>query len=254
MRVTVLGCGTSAGVPRIGNDWGACDPGEPKNRRRRCSILVQQGAATLLVDTSPDLREQMIDARVDKLDAVLWTHDHADQCHGIDDLRLFWLRSGGKPVDGWTNQRTLDVLLQRFGYCFVQPQGSMYPPIIKPHLLTGAMKLAGIDVVPMEQDHGFGVISLGLRFGPIAYSNDVVELSEAAFAALEGIEVWIVDAMRYKPHPTHTHVERTLGWIERLKPKRAVLTNMHIDLDYQTLKRELPAGVEPAYDGMVIEV
>jgi phosphoribosyl 1,2-cyclic phosphate phosphodiesterase len=254
MRVTILGCGTSGGVPRVGGDWGACDPKEPRNRRRRCSILVEQGATTVLIDTSPDLRDQMLDAEVKKLDAVIWTHDHADQCHGIDDLRAFWLHSQGKPVDGWTNQRTLDVLLKRFGYCFVQPAGSMYPAIIRPHVLDGPLAVGPIEFVPFEQDHGFGVVSLGFRFGPIGYSNDVVNLSDAAFTALEGVEVWIVDAMRYKPHPTHTHVERTLEWIARLKPKRAVLTNMHIDLDYQTLKRELPAGIEPAYDGMVIEV
>lgn len=253
MRVTILGCGTSGGVPRVGGDWGACDPKEPKNRRRRCSILVEERGTKVLIDTSPDLREQMLDAEVKELDAVLWTHDHADQCHGIDDLRAYWLHARGKPVNAWSNQRTLDSLQQRFGYCFEQPPGSMYPPIIRPHLLDGPLGIGPLEFVPFEQDHGFGTVSLGFRFGPIGYSNDVVELSDAAFAVLEGVEVWIVDAMRYKPHPTHAHVQRTLGWIERLKPKRAVLTNMHIDLDYQTLRNELPAGVEPAYDGMVIE-
>ncbi|HYM32033.1 MAG TPA: MBL fold metallo-hydrolase [Candidatus Cybelea sp.] len=255
MRVTILGCGTSAGVPRVGNDWGACDPDEPKNRRRRCSILVQEGRTTVLVDTSPDLREQLLDAKVTKLDGVLWTHDHADQCHGIDDLRPLWLHAGGKLLDAWTNRQTMDVLMQRFGYCFRQAPGSMYPPILRGHELHRSLdigELRGIEAI--EQDHGFGVVSLGFRFGRFAYSNDVVELDEAAFTALAGIEVWLVDAMRYKPHPTHTHVERTLEWIARVKPKRAILTNMHIDLDYQTLRRELPPGVEPAYDGMQIDL
>jgi len=254
MRVTILGCGTSSGVPRIGNDWGVCDPKEPRNRRRRCSILVQQGETNVLIDTSPDLREQMLDANVKHLDGVLWTHEHADQCHGIDDLRAFWLHSHGRVVDGWSNQRTLDILLDRFGYCFVKPEGSVYPPIIRPHIIDGPVRIGPLAFTAFEQDHGFGTVSLGYRFGKVGYSNDVVQLSDAAFAALEGIEVWIVDAMRYKPHPTHSHVARTLEWIARLKPKRAVLTNMHIELDYQTLKRELPPGVEPAYDGMVIDV
>ena len=250
MKVTILGCGTSTGVPRIGNDWGVCDPNEPRNRRRRCSILVEQGGTTLLVDTSPDLREQMLDAKVSHVDAVLFSHDHADQTHGIDDLRVFAMNTRRK-IDVYGDAETLGALRAKFGYCFEDMRG--YFAILKAHEIGLRPFQAGtIDVLPIDQDHGT-MRSLGFRFGNVAYSNDLVHLPDEAFDKLAGLDLWIVDALRYKPHPTHSHLERTLGWIERLKPKRAVLTNMHIDLDYQTLRRELPAGVEPAYDGMVLE-
>lgn len=261
LKVTILGCGSSGGVPRIGGqdgrgDWGACDPGEPRNRRRRCSILVERGATQVLVDTTPDMREQLIDARVIRLDAVLISHEHADQCNGIDDLRMI-AQNMMRRVDVWGSPETLRVLTDRFSYCF--KGAGAYPAVLEAHTITRpfrefAINGAGgpIPVCAFDQDHG-GLISQGFRFGSIAYSPDVFALDEAAFAALEGVECWIVDALRHRPHPTHAHVEKTLGWIERLKPKRAILTNMHIDLDYQTLKRTLPAGVEPAYDGLVIE-
>lgn len=251
MRITILGCGSSTGVPRIGPDWGACDPQEPKNARRRCSILVEEGATRVLIDTAPDLRQQLLDARVSRLDAVVWTHDHADQCHGIDDLRMIYLHNGG-PVQGYADARTLEALTTRFGYCFEQVPGTLYPPIIAPHVFAAPFRIGEIDILPIAQDHG-SVVSYGFRFGDMAYSNDVVTLSDEAFDRLEGVKVWIVDAMRYRPHPTHAHVARTLEWIARLKPERAVLTNLHIDLDYATLRRELPKGVEPAYDGMILD-
>ncbi|MCG8696295.1 MAG: MBL fold metallo-hydrolase [Minwuiales bacterium] len=251
MRVTILGCGSSGGVPRIGNDWGDCDPTEPKNRRRRCSILVQEKATSVLIDTSPDIREQLLDAEIDRLDGVVWTHDHADQTHGIDELRVLAIRHR-KRVTTWGDRRTLDSLTAKFGYCFVQPEGSWYPPILEAKEITGPFAIGDVDILPFEQDHG-SMPSLGFRFGPIGYSNDVVGLSDAAFEALDGVKIWIVDALRYKPHGTHAHLEMTLGWIERLKPERAVLTNMHVDLDYRTLLRELPEGVEPGYDGMILE-
>lgn len=254
MRAVILGCGTSGGVPRIGGDWGACDPTEPRNRRRRCSILVQDGDSTLLVDTSPDLRMQLLDARVDRIDGVIWTHEHADQAHGIDDLRPLALRRRA-ALDGWLDRRTFDILGTRFDYIFKAPPGSFYPAIVRPHLYDFGtpFHVGGIEVMPFRQDHGGGP-SAGLRFGPIGYSNDVVALDDAAFAALEGVEIWIVDAMRYRPHPTHAHLDLTLEWIRRLRPRRAILTNMHVDLDYRTLCKDLPEGVEPAHDGMVLEV
>lgn len=251
MRVTLLGCGTSGGVPRVGNDWGACDPQEPKNRRRRCSILVEQGASKVLVDTSPDLRQQLLDANVDHLDAVLWTHAHADQAHGIDDLRTLAIRAR-RALQCFADPETMATLKGRFTYCFEQAPGSIYPAILNVHPISGPFHIGELPVLPFEQNHG-DVASLGFRFGPIGYSNDVVELSDLAFDLLAGVEVWIVDAMRRIPHPTHAHLERTLQWIARLKPKRAVLTNMHTDLDYQALMRELPPGVEPGFDGMVLE-
>jgi phosphoribosyl 1,2-cyclic phosphate phosphodiesterase len=266
LEVTILGCGSSGGVPRIGGpdgagEWGACDPANPKNNRRRCSILVErrsgQGRTTLLVDTSPDLRQQLLDARVAWLDGVVITHDHADQLHGIDDLRPVF-HAMRRRMDVYSDRATLDAILQRFGYCFDTPAGSLYPPILNSHVIpepfadfaiTGAG--GAISVLPFPQAHG-AIRSLGLRFGPIAYSSDVSGLSEEAFAALEGVSCWIVDALRYTPHPTHANVATALSWIARVKPARAILTNLHFDLDYESLRRELPAGVEPAYDGMTI--
>lgn len=256
MRVTILGCGTSGGVPRIGGkdgkgEWGACDPANPRNRRRRCSILVQDGGKTVLIDTSPDLREQLIDAGVTRVDAVVWTHDHADQAHGIDDLRALTLRHG--PVDGWADPRTMSVLKERFGYCFATEPGSFYSALYRERIIDGPFDAVGIPMIPFYQHHG-KIMSLGFRFGPIAYANDVVRLDEAAFVAMAGVDTLIVDAMRYTPHPTHAHLDMTLGWIERIAPRRAVLTNMHVDMDYDEVARRTPAHVEPAYDGMVIEV
>lgn len=251
MKVTILGCGSSGGVPRIGNDWGACDPQEPRNRRRRCSILVEHGRSRLLVDTSPDLREQLLDAGVDRLDGVVYTHEHADQTHGIDDLRALFLRTGERlKILG--DRRTLGVLRRRFDYIFEQIPNSGYPPIARFQEIDGAFSVGQIGVRPFRQAHG-ATESLGLRFGPIAYSSDVSDLPEESFEALAGVRVWIVDALRYRPHPSHAHLDLALEWIARVKPGRAVLTNLHVDLDYRTLMKELPEGVEPAFDGMVIE-
>jgi len=266
LEITILGCGSSGGVPRLGGadgsgHWGACDPANPKNRRSRCSILVRRisdaGTTRVLVDTSPDLREQLLRARVSDLDGVVITHDHADQLHGIDDLRLVAAPQRHR-VKVFTDGRTSEGILSRFSYCFVQAEGSDYPPIAELHAIAepfAPFEIGGaggpVPVLAFGQRHG-SVRSLGLRFGPVAYSADANVLDEDAFAALAGAECWIVDALRYTPHPSHSHVAQTLEWIARVKPKRAVLTNLHIDLDYETLKRELPPNVEPAYDGMTV--
>lgn len=266
LSVAILGCGSSGGVPRLGGpdgrgNWGACDPANPKNRRRRCSILVRResphGTTTLLVDTSPDLRRQLLDARASALDGVIITHDHADQLHGIDDLRLVF-HVMNRRLDVYSDGETMREVKHRFRYCFETPEGGVYPPILNAHALPEpfaefAIEGAGgaIPVLPFWQQHG-PIRSLGLRFGGIAYSSDVNGLPEESFAALEGVDTWILDALRYTPHPTHANVETALAWIGRVKPRHAVLTNLHLDLDYETLKRELPPGVEPAYDGMVI--
>lgn len=266
ISVTILGCGSSGGVPRLGGadgsgNWGACDAANPKNRRRRCSVLVKQetpqGTTTLLVDTSPDLRQQLLDARASTLDGVIITHDHADQLHGIDDLRLVF-HVMRRRLDVYSDEKTLREVKHRFRYCFETPEGGVYPPILNAHIIPEPFRefvISGaggtIPVLPFWQEHG-PIRSLGLRFGGIAYSSDVNGLPEESFAALEGLDCWILDALRYTPHPTHANVETALGWIARVKPRRAVLTNLHLDLDYETLKRELPPGVEPAYDGMVI--
>lgn len=254
MKIRVLGCGGSGGVPLIGDKWGNCDPGEPKNRRRRVSILVEEGATTLLIDTSPDLREQLLDAGTSRLDAVLFTHAHADHLHGIDDLRSV-NRLMRAPIPVYANPDTLEKIGQRFGYVFapLESGDSFYKPTLVPHVIDGAFEIAGIRIVPFEQDHGFST-TLGFRIGDMAYSTDVVDLDETAFSVLDGVELWIVDCLRYEPHPTHSHLAKTLSWVARVKPRRAVLTHMDIPLDYATLRRDLPAGVEPGYDGLTIEL
>jgi phosphoribosyl 1,2-cyclic phosphate phosphodiesterase len=256
VRVTILGCGTSGGVPRAGGkggqgEWGAANPADPRNRRRRCSILVEDRGKTVLVDTSPDLRAQLLDAKVERVDAVIWTHEHADQVHGIDDLRPYVLRQG--PIDSWSDKRTHEILLRRFGYCFEAEGNGFYNPIYRHHWIDGPFEAAGLPVVPFAQDHGT-TSSLGFRFNRIAYANDVVALPEKSFEALAGVEVLIVDAMRFRPHPTHAHLDRALEWIERVGPKRAFLTNLHVDMDYAEVDRLTPAHVRPCHDGLAIEV
>ncbi|MEM1104621.1 MAG: MBL fold metallo-hydrolase [Pseudomonadota bacterium] len=264
-RATILGCGSSGGVPRLNGDWGACDPSEPKNARLRCSLLVERsgagggferdGVTSLLVDTSPDMRRQMLNADVRRVDGVLYTHDHADQSHGIDELRVFALTMGARiPV--LMDELTGATLIRRFDYCFKAPEGSLYPPILeaRPMPTPGeAFEMTGpagpIAATAFLQNHG-PIDSLGFRFGGLAYSSDVVDLPEESFELLEGVDTWIVDALRYKPHRTHAHLDKALEWIDRVRPRRAVLTNLHIDMDYETLKGRLPGGVEPAFDGM----
>jgi phosphoribosyl 1,2-cyclic phosphate phosphodiesterase len=253
MKVRILGCGGSGGVPLVGGVWGACDPAEARNRRRRASILVEDGATTLLIDTSPDLRAQLLDAGTKRLDAILFTHAHADHLHGIDDLRgMNRLMRAALPV--YADRRTLAAIEERFGYVFrpLESGTSFYKPTLTPHAIEGPFTAAGIDVVPFVQDHGF-TTTLGFRIGGMAYSTDVVDLDEAAFAVLAGIELWIVDCLRYEPHPTHSHLEKTLSWIARVKPRRAVLTHMDVPLDYATVRGKLPPGVEPGYDGLTLE-
>ncbi len=256
MRVTILGCGTSGGVPRPGGkdglgEWGACNPEDGRNRRRRCSILVQDKARTVLVDTSPDVRAQLLDARAERIDAVIWTHEHADQVHGIDDLRPYTIRQGA--IEAWADRRTYAVLRRRFGYCFEAESGSFYNPIYQPNMIEGPFEAAGLSVVPFAQDHGT-IPSLGFRFGAIAYANDVVRLPDEAFQVLAAVDTLIVDATRYRPHPTHAHLDLTLEWIARIGPRQAFLTNLHVDMDYAEVDRRTPAHVKPCHDGLVIEV
>ena len=257
--VTILGCGSSGGVPRPGLGWGACNPNNPKNRRRRCSLLVERrgrenGVTRVLVDTSPDLREQLLDAEVDWLDAVLISHEHADHTHGIDDLRGLVLHRH-RRIDVYVDDATSTMIHQRFGYCFTTPPGSSYPPILNAQRLTPGTALTvdgeggPITTLPFLQDHG-DIASLGFRFGSVAYSSDLIDLPATSIAALDGIDIWIVDALRYRPHPSHFSLDQALAWIDRIKPKHAILTNMHADLDYDELKSKLPPYVEPAYDGM----
>jgi phosphoribosyl 1,2-cyclic phosphate phosphodiesterase len=254
MRVTVLGCGASTGVPAIGPNWGRCDPADPRNRRRRVSALVEIGPVSILIDTSPDLREQLIDARVSRLDAVVVTHAHADHLHGIDDLRSV-NRLMRREIPLYADAKTLAEIERRFGYVLepVEEPGRYYKPTLVPHEIVGPFEIQGIPVVPFAQDHGFST-TLGLRIGAFAYSTDVTELDDAAFAAIAGVELWVVDCLRREPHPTHSHLAKTLTWIARVRPRRALLTHMDQSMDYRELAAELPIGVEPAQDGLAVEL
>lgn len=259
LRFTILGCGSSGGVPRLGNDWGACDPEEPRNRRSRCSMLVERvaegGSTRVLIDSSPDMRQQLLDAGVGHLDAVVYTHQHADHVHGLDDLRMIvFNRRTRLPV--WADGPTQDALLNRFGYAFVQPPDSAYPPILDLNTIDGPVTVEGaggaVTLHPFEVRHG-NIDSLGFRIHDLAYLPDVSEMTPEAWGAVSGIDCWVLDALRRRPHPTHVHLDLALEWIARAGPRRAVLTNMHVDLDYATVAAETPAHVTPAHDGMVIE-
>lgn len=263
LKLTFLGTGSSGGVPRVGGDWGACDPDEPRNRRLRCSVLVEVfGSAKdrptrILIDTSPDLREQLLAARVDALDAIVFTHDHADQTHGIDDVRPLAYRMR-RRIPAFMDAETERTLEEKFRYVF-RGQGG-YPPILdlQPLILPGeAFMIDGpggpVDMLPIRQVHG-AIVSLGFRIGDLAYCNDVNAFPEGAFAALQGVDTFIVDSLRYAPHASHAHLEQSLEWSRMIGARRCILTNLHVDMDYQTLKAELPAHVEPAYDGMTIEL
>jgi phosphoribosyl 1,2-cyclic phosphate phosphodiesterase len=260
LKLTILGCGSSGGVPRLGGLWGACDPGNPKNRRRRCSLLVErqtgEAVTRVLIDTSPDMRDQLLDAGVGHLDAVVYTHAHADHVHGIDDLRQIVYNRGARlPV--WADAATSNALVTRFAYAFVQPPGSPYPPILDLHDIDEPFEIDGgggsIPFLPIPVEHG-RIEALGFRIGNAVYLPDVSEIPEASWAHLTGLHTWILDALRHAPHPTHAHLEQSLAWIARAAPHRAVLTNMHYDLDYEELSRTMPKNVIAAYDGLALDL
>lgn len=258
LRFTILGCGSSGGVPRLGGHWGDCDPENSKNRRRRCSLLVERigedGITRVLIDTSPDMRNQLLDAGVGALDAIAYTHSHADHVHGIDDLRMIVFNMRARlPV--WADGATQNDLLSRFGYAFVQPHGSAYPPILDLFTIDGQFTIEGaggpITLRPFEVEHG-NIDALGFRIGPLAYLPDVSAMSEDGWNALKGADCWVLDALRRTPHPSHSHLDNSLDWISKSNVPRAILTNMHIDLDYQTVLDETPDHIAPAFDGMQI--
>lgn len=255
---TILGCGSSGGVPRVGQGWGACDPANPRNRRRRCSLLVERkgpgGTTTVLIDTSPDLREQLLDAGVTNVDAVLFTHAHADHIHGIDDLRPLTMVNR-RRVDVYTDEATSRALHARFAYCFATPTGSGYPPILTEHHFKDGQEIrvegAGgpVTALPFRQKHG-EIESYGFRVEGVAYSSDVDGLSDRSLSYLDNLDVWIIDALREDPHPSHFTLQQALDHILLKQPRRAILTDLHTDLDYATLVARLPEGIEPAYDGL----
>lgn len=261
-RFTLLGTGSSGGVPRIGNLWGACDPANPKNRRRRCSMLVEriegENKTSVLIDTGPDMREQLLSASVSYLDAVLLTHSHADHIFGLDDLRQLAI-THRERVNVYMDEDTQSRVMPAFGYCFEQADGSSYPAICELHKITAlqAVNVSGaageLQALPFEVEHG-DIHALGFRFDNLVYLPDVKTVSKPnSLAVLENIDTLILDSLRKTPHPTHMNVEEALAFIEQVKPRRAILTNMHIDLDYQTLSDFVPSNVEVAYDGMTIQ-
>lgn len=257
MKVTILGCGGSGGVPLIGCRCAVCASPDPRNKRTRVSVLVESATTRVLVDASPDLRQQFLAYDISTVDAVILTHAHADHLHGIDDLRSvnFHRRA---PLDVWGDRETLDQATRRFGYAFNAPrtrEGSWYAPALVAREIAGPLRIGDLDIQTFAQIHGGDrAPTLGLRFGRFAYSTDAQELPEAAFAALAGVEVWIVDCLQEQPSPAHSHLEQTLAWIARVRPKRAVLTHMNHQIEYAALAARLPAGVEPGYDGLVLEV
>lgn len=263
LRFTILGCGSSPGTPRITGDWGACDPTNPKNRRTRAAALVERiapngGVTRVVIDTGPDFREQMLMAGVKRLDGVIYSHGHADHLHGIDDLRGYVLEQK-RMIDIHADQATMSRLQETFGYCFATPPGSSYPPILVPHLIDHARPVViegeggRLEFLPLPQVHGDS-ISLGFRIGDLAYCPDVNDFPESTAALLRSLDMLIIDALQYRSHPSHFSLSEALDWIGRLTPRRAVLTHMHVPLDYATVMAETPDGVEPAFDGMMIEL
>lgn len=259
LRFTILGCGASPGTPRINGDWGNCDPAEPRNRRTRCSALFERFGigdepTRVLIDSGPDLRAQLLAAGTSRLDAVVYTHAHADHVHGIDDLRSFWMVTR-RLLPVYSDDATQKRLNEGFGYCFRTPPGSVYPPFLRRHRIGQGepIRIDGpggrITLLPFRQEHG-EIHSYGFRAGPVAYSCDISAIPVESLPALDGLDLWVVDALRHRPHPSHLSISQALDWISRIAPRRAVLTHMTNDLDYATLRRDLPPGVEPAFDGM----
>ena len=254
IKITILGCGSSGGVPLIGNIWGPCNPKNPKNIRRRVSILVNIDKKIFLVDTGPDLRMQMLDANIKNIDAVLYTHSHADHANGIDDLRAFcWKRKDNSPLPIYGDKHTMNQLKERFYYAFQAKSGPALPSLTTNIINIGENIILDTKIIAIKQIHGKGN-SLGFRFGNFAYSTDVNEFPNESFKLLKNLDLWIVDCVRYEPHYSHSHLEQTLEWIKKLKPKRAILTHMGHWLDYDELLSKCPNNVEPGVDGMELTV
>lgn len=250
LKVTILGCGGSMGVPIIGNYWGKCDPKNPKNNRTRASIIVEKEGQRLLIDTSPDLRTQLLREHIDVVDAVLYTHAHADHIHGLNDLRAV-CRNRSKPLDIYADSKALKEIVDSFSYAFTPNliEGLFFKPVLIPHEITGHFTHGIFDIMPINQNHGYSS-SLGFRIDDFAYSTDVMHFDEEALKQLEGIKIWVVDCIRMTEHPTHASLDTTLSWIKHIKPERAYLTHMSEELDYDALLKILPKNVAPCYDGL----
>ena len=257
LRFTILGCGSSGGVPRLGGHWGNCDPNNIKNYRKRCSLLIQRfendDVTSVLIDTTPDMRQQLLDAKIGKLDAVIYTHEHADHLHGLDDLRMIVINMQ-KRLQVFASSQTKKSILERFGYAFKTPEGSPYPPILDMNDLSENLKINGaggqINFRSFDVDHG-NILASAIKVNNVLYTPDISALRSDT--ELRDLDYWILDSLRYKPHPSHVNLEQALGLIDRYKPKKAILTNLHVDLDYSTLLNETPNNVVPAYDGLQIK-
>ena len=258
LRFTILGCGSSGGVPRLGGHWGNCDPNNGKNFRKRCSLLIQRfennGVTNVLIDTTPDMRQQLLDAKIGKLDAVIYTHEHADHLHGLDDLRMIVINMQ-KRLPVFASKQTKNSILERFGYAFKTPKGSPYPPILDMNDLTETLEVQGaggpIKFTSFDVDHGNILVS-AIKVNDVLYTPDISTVRNDT--ELRDLDYWILDSLRYKPHPSHVNLEQALGLIDRYKPKKAILTNLHVDLDYLTLLNETPDNVVPAHDGLQIKL
>ena len=263
LQITILGCGSSTGVPRVGNDWGACDPNLPENLRSRCSLKVERinnnnKKTTIIIDTGPDFRIQMNRESVKKIDAVFYTHEHADHTHGIDDLRMYALRDR-KKINVYTSRSTSNNLIDKFGYCFTSKMNGSYPPILNLNIIehgkTYSIKGEGgvIEITPINQIHG-NIYSFGYKINDFIYSSDISDIPDETIEYITNSSIWIVDSLRWDKHPTHFHVEKALKLIKELNVKNGILTNLHIDLDYKVLKGYLPNNVVPAYDGLTLHI
>ena len=254
MKFRILGCGTSSGVPRIGNDWGDCDPAEPKNRRMRSSILADIGGETILVDCGPDLRAQLLEANTQRLDRLVVTHDHADHCHGIDELRPLAQVKGG-PIPIHARQKTLDRLAVRFRYVFENV--ALYRPILEPVPIDGSWQLGDASIAFVDQPHG-GITSLGIRFEEsgraCGYAIDFHDLTLEMADLYRGLDLWIADCLRRRPHPTHAHLDAVLGWAKELGVGQLLLTHLDNSMDFASLSTTLPDWAQPAFDGQEIEL
>ena len=258
LRFTILGCGSSGGVPRLCGHWGNCDPNNVKNFRKRCSLLIQRfdndNVTNVLIDTTPDMRQQLLDAKIGKLDAVIYTHEHADHLHGLDDLRMIVINMQ-KRLPVFASKQTKNSILERFGYAFKTPKGSPYPPILDMNDLTETLEILGaggpIKFTSFDVDHGNILVS-AIKVNNVLYTPDISTVRNDT--ELRDLDYWILDSLRYKPHPSHVNLEQALGLIDRYKPKKAILTNLHVDLDYLTLLNETPDNVVPAHDGLQIKL
>ena len=255
MKVTILGCGTSAGVPQIGCKCDVCKSNNPRNKRRRCSLFIESKGQRILVDTGPDLRCQCLDAGIGEVDALIFTHAHADHLHGLDDVRQI-NNVTGKRLPTYAHQTVLDRIEERFPYAFLGGQhqhGGFWRPDILPCPFEGTFQIGEVNIEPIRQKHGRGV-SWGFRIGGFAYSTDTDDIAGPALERLRGLDTWIVDALRERPHPSHAHLDKTLDWIAQVRPRISYLTHMNHEVDYQDWLDRTPEGVEPAYDGLVIEI